>query len=160
MKRSIARALAALLATTTLAASPALAKPPAGPPPAYQYWEGRRAPPPGHEVRPAPPTGGAWDRRSGPPPNWGQREWDVRQRWLRTHGHDRYDHDSAVGLVAGTILGFVLGAAIADSKERQAAADARLNDPAWIAYCARKYASFDPYSGTYLGSDGLRHYCQ
>ena len=33
-------------------------------------------------------------------------------------------------------------------------------DPNWIAYCARKYRSFDPASGTYLGRDGDRHYCQ
>jgi hypothetical protein len=60
----------------------------------------------------------------------------------------------------GTVLGFVLGAAVADSQSQRNAAEARLNDPAWIAYCARKYASFDPYSGTYLGADGLRHYCR
>jgi hypothetical protein len=30
----------------------------------------------------------------------------------------------------------------------------------WYAYCASKYRSFDPASGTYLGYDGLRHPCQ
>ena len=29
----------------------------------------------------------------------------------------------------------------------------------WVAACARRYRSFDPDSGTYLGYDGLRHYC-
>src|SRR6516165_2873520 len=29
----------------------------------------------------------------------------------------------------------------------------------WIASCARRYRSFDPASGTYLGYDGYRHYC-
>jgi hypothetical protein len=28
-----------------------------------------------------------------------------------------------------------------------------------IAYCARKYRSYDPASGTFLGNDGMRHYC-
>ncbi len=80
--------------------------------------------------------------------------------WLGRHGHDRDDHDSATGLIVGTILGFVLGAAVSDTQTQRSAAEARLNDPAWIAYCARRYASFDPYSGTYLAADGLRHYCR
>ncbi len=29
--------------------------------------------------------------------------------------------------------------------------------PNWIAYCSRKYRSFDPRTGTFLGYDGLRH---
>jgi len=29
----------------------------------------------------------------------------------------------------------------------------------WIASCARRFRSFDPASGTYLGYDGYRHYC-
>lgn len=31
-------------------------------------------------------------------------------------------------------------------------------DPA-IAYCMRRFRSYDPYSGTYLGFDGYRHPC-
>ena len=31
---------------------------------------------------------------------------------------------------------------------------------AWINYCFSKYKSFDPYTGTYLGYDGYRHYCR
>jgi hypothetical protein len=27
------------------------------------------------------------------------------------------------------------------------------------AYCASRYASYDPASGTYLGYDGFRHPC-
>ena len=30
----------------------------------------------------------------------------------------------------------------------------------WEAYCFSRYRSFDPYSGTYLGYDGLRHPCR
>jgi hypothetical protein len=29
----------------------------------------------------------------------------------------------------------------------------------WVAACARRYRSFDPESGTYLGYDGYRHAC-
>ena len=32
--------------------------------------------------------------------------------------------------------------------------------PDWYAYCARKYGSFDPRSGTFLGFDGYRHMCE
>lgn len=28
-----------------------------------------------------------------------------------------------------------------------------------VAYCTRRYRSYDPYSGTYLGHDGYRHPC-
>jgi hypothetical protein len=28
-----------------------------------------------------------------------------------------------------------------------------------VAYCARRYHSYDPASGTFLGNDGARHYC-
>lgn len=31
-------------------------------------------------------------------------------------------------------------------------------DPA-VAYCMRRFRSYDPYSGTYLGFDGYRHPC-
>ena len=30
----------------------------------------------------------------------------------------------------------------------------------WEAYCFSRYRSFDPFSGTYLGYDGRRHYCR
>lgn len=28
-----------------------------------------------------------------------------------------------------------------------------------VGYCARRFRSYDPYSGTYVGYDGLRHPC-
>lgn len=31
--------------------------------------------------------------------------------------------------------------------------------PGWYDYCRAKFRSFDPKSGTYLGYDGLRHFC-
>ena len=34
-----------------------------------------------------------------------------------------------------------------------------LPDPATVAYCARRYRTYDAYSQTYLASDGLRHPC-
>jgi hypothetical protein len=30
----------------------------------------------------------------------------------------------------------------------------------WYSYCADRYASFDPGSGTFIGRDGMRHVCR
>lgn len=157
----IAIALAALMFSTSLTIAPAYAqRRREEPPPPYTYWEGRRDPPPGHDFRAREQQNDRWDDRQQPPPNWDRNEWSLRQRWLRQHGRDDDDHDSAAGLIVGVILGFALGAAVVDSQEQQTYATSRLNDPGWIAYCARRYRSFDPYTGTYLGADGLRHYCR
>ena len=32
-------------------------------------------------------------------------------------------------------------------------------DPSAAAYCAQRYRSYDPASGTFLGYDGMRHPC-
>ncbi len=129
------------------------------PPPPHDYWKDRRDPPPGHDFRPRPDPYPRWEDRHLPPPVWAPDAWSVRRSWLLRHGH-RVEDDSTAGLIAGVILGFALGAAVVDTMEEQQRAEARLNDPGWIAYCARRYASFDPYTGTYLGADGLRHYCR
>ncbi len=34
------------------------------------------------------------------------------------------------------------------------------HDPSWVQYCASRYRSFDPASGTYLARDGNRYVCQ
>ncbi|MGY5805449.1 BA14K family protein [Rhizobium hainanense] len=31
--------------------------------------------------------------------------------------------------------------------------------PAWMRYCYDRYRSFDSRSGTYVGYDGMRHFC-
>jgi hypothetical protein len=36
----------------------------------------------------------------------------------------------------------------------------RFKGPSWSIACARKYRSFDPWSGTFLGRDGERHRCR
>lgn len=161
MRRTMVSGIAAVFFVTSFTAVPAAAQSRRDqPPPPYSYWENRREPPPGHDFRRRDDRDGRWNDRQQPPPNWDRDEWELRQRWLRRHGHDDDDHDSAAGLVLGMILGFALGAAVVDSEERQNYAESRLNDPGWIAYCARRYRSFDPYTGTYLGNDGLRHYCR
>ena len=90
-------------------------------------------------------------------------EWNrrapERDRWVRSYNrkwHNRDDDDSAA-LIAG-IIGFALGAAIVGSQ--QEAEHARTADESWDSYCARRYRSYDPRSRTYMGYDGVRHYCK
>ncbi|CAO4152474.1 BA14K family protein [Methylorubrum extorquens] len=63
---------------------------------------------------------------------------------------------AAVGAgVAGLAAGAIIGGAIANSQAQAspgASADA-------VAYCARRFRSYDASSGTYLGNDGARHAC-
>ena len=142
------RLATALLMAASMLSAPAMAQP------------GRdRRPPSEHGVRPPPPPNTHWDRGHEPPPYWNNRQWAYRQDYLRRRHHRDDDNNATVGLVAGVILGFVLGAAITDSQERQAQAQSKLSDESWLDECARRYRSFDRQSGTYLGYDGLRHYC-
>ncbi|WP_245884253.1 BA14K family protein [Hartmannibacter diazotrophicus] len=36
----------------------------------------------------------------------------------------------------------------------------RAYSPSWYSYCSSRYQTFDPRTGTYMGNDGQRHYCQ
>jgi hypothetical protein len=74
---------------------------------------------------------------------------------------------AAVG--AGIVAGALLGAGIAASRPYYgpgpyyapgyyyAPPPVAYGDP--VAYCMRRYRSYDPGSGTYLGYDGYRHPC-
>jgi hypothetical protein len=68
----------------------------------------------------------------------------------------------AAGVIGGLALGAMLGAAASAPPPPPPAAyyEPDDGDDEWLAYCASKYRSFDPASGTYLGYDGLRHPCQ
>lgn len=56
----------------------------------------------------------------------------------------------ALGIVSGALIGGMLAAPPARSYY--------VEDDA-VAYCMRRFRSYDPASGTYLGYDGLRHPC-
>jgi hypothetical protein len=73
------------------------------------------------------------------------------------HGHRGYGYGYHHGggggaLLGGLAAGAIIGGAIAAS---QANAAAQQN----AAYCARRYRSYDPASGTYLNNDGNRYPC-
>jgi hypothetical protein len=70
----------------------------------------------------------------------------------------RYQDDSGAA-IAGGILGFVLGAAIAGSQQDHDYYRSHRNDRGWRTRCRQAYHNFDYRTGTYAGDDGYRHYC-
>jgi anti-sigma factor RsiW len=78
------------------------------------------------------------------------------QHWR--HGHRRHHYHGGGGgtgaLIGGLAAGAIIGGAIA-AGQAQAAQQAQQAH----SYCAQRYRSYDPRSGTYLGYDGYRHPC-
>ena len=66
---------------------------------------------------------------------------------------------AAAGVIGGLAAGALIGGAIA-SQGAQAQPLPRTQDPDYIAYCSRKYRSFDPIDGTFLANDGNRYPCE
>ncbi|SER17665.1 BA14K-like protein [Faunimonas pinastri] len=90
------------------------------------------------------------DWRGGPPPP-PRGHWDRDDDWRRHHRH----HGDAGAAVAAGAVGLAAGAIIAGQANRDRGTDVS----GYVSYCSQRYRSFDPNSGTYLGSDGLRHRC-
>jgi hypothetical protein len=67
----------------------------------------------------------------------------------RYYGRRHHDNDAGAA-IAGGILGLAAGAIIAGSVAQNSNA---------VQYCASRFRSYDPRSGTYLGYDGYRHAC-
>ena len=65
---------------------------------------------------------------------------------------------AAAGVIGGLAAGAIIGGAIA-SQGAQAGPLPKTQDPDFIAYCSRKYRSFDPIDGTFLARDGNRYEC-
>lgn len=101
-----------------------------------------------------------------------------RGGWRGDHDHDRH-FGRGVGFVAGLAAGSALGYGYYGPgySDDYAYNDYTYDDgypgyveqgPAYVAssgvadpaYCAQRYRSYDPASGTYLGFDGLRHPCE
>ena len=66
------------------------------------------------------------------------------------------------GRVAGDIVGGAIGTAdaIATAPFRALSGNPSYAMGADASYCAQRYRSFDPASGTFMGYDGRRHPCQ
>ena len=71
----------------------------------------------------------------------------------------RYEDQNAGAAVAGGILGFMLGAAIAGSSSDRDYYQAHRYNRGWRTRCRAAYPGFDYRNGTYLAPDGYRHYC-
>jgi hypothetical protein len=92
-------------------------------------------------------------------------------QWRR--GWRRGGRGIGFGIGAGLLGGALIGSAIAGSRyyydspyyyrrsyyygAEPAYAEPVYDDP--VAYCASRFRSYDPSTGTYLGYDGLRHPC-
>ncbi len=82
----------------------------------------------------------------------GPRHYSRRGYYGPRYGYYRRDRGSAAAAGAiGLATGAIIGGAIA-SQQAQAAQSQH-------SYCAQRFRSYDPRSGTYLGYDGLRHPC-
>jgi len=76
--------------------------------------------------------------------------------------NDRYYHnDFWPGEVAGNVIGGAIGTAgaIATAPFRAMTGNGSYAMAPNASYCAQRYRSYDPASGTYMGFDGRRHPC-
>jgi hypothetical protein len=98
----------------------------------------------------------------------GERRDDCSERLrYEQQSHHRYvwrgdhyeDQDQAGAAIAGGVIGFILGAAIAGSNSDRDAYNAHKNDRDWHDRCARAHSGYDSRTGTYVGPDGYRRYC-
>jgi hypothetical protein len=77
--------------------------------------------------------------------------------------YDNYQRDDFwPGRVAGDIVGGAIGAAdaIATAPFRALNGNPSYAMGSDVSYCAQRYRSYDPASGTFMGYDGRRHPCQ
>lgn len=111
---------------------------------------------------PRPSMGGGPRSFGGRTWQTGRAGWSGRRGWSGRHRHGFYP-----GFIGGAIIGSTLawpyyydpyyyddydyGFDTAVVGAGPSAAD--------VAYCSRRFKSYDPRSGTYLGYDGLRHPC-
>jgi len=83
-----------------------------------------------------------------------EKRWKKRRHHHRRHyrSYRHHHHGSNVGAgIAGFALGAIVGSALTQPSYRGSN---------WHAYCASKYRSYNPRTGTYTGYDGLQHRCR
>lgn len=104
------------------------------------------------------------------PRNWrGPRRYHDGRYWRQAdNGWYVYNDGAwiaagALGLAAGALLGATITQqqpAIVQSGAPATATGIPPWTPAWYSYCSRKFKSFNPETGLYLGYDGKYHYCR
>ena len=100
--------------------------------------------------------------------------WHGGGGWRGGYGHRGYGYRGwgAAPFVGGLAAGAIVGSAFAypryyapypgnyaDNYDYDTYADNYAGDGDAGAYCAQRFKSYDPRSGTYLGYDGQRHPC-
>ncbi len=70
------------------------------------------------------------------------------------------DGVNPVGRAQAEVDPRVVAGQVAVGAQAQAQPLPQTADPDFIAYCSRRYRSFDPVSGTFLANDGQRYPCQ
>ena len=107
---------------------------------------------------------------SGPSRSAAAASWAAAAGGSRKAASGDRDHDRrfgrGFGFAAGLAAGSALGYGYYDPYYYDDYAYDDYYDPGYVvssavdpAYCAQRYRSYDPASGTYLGFDGLRHPC-
>jgi hypothetical protein len=69
-----------------------------------------------------------------------------------------WGYGAGAAALGGLAAGAIVGGAIASQGAAQPLPQTQ--DPDFIAYCSRKYRSFDPVDGTFMARDGRRYMCQ
>jgi hypothetical protein len=82
-------------------------------------------------------------------------QWRRHGSWHHHHHWHRHG-PSGVAIGLGIAAG-IIGAGIAAAASAPPPVYVVPNDA--VAYCMRRFRSYDPASGTYLGYDGYRHPC-
>jgi hypothetical protein len=85
-----------------------------------------------------------------------RRYYGPRRYGYYPRGYYRRDYG---GAAAAGALGLATGAIIGGALAQQQAQPTYVAPNGGSSYCAQRYKSYDPASGTYLGYDGARHPC-
>lgn len=99
-----------------------------------------------------------WDRGRGR--SWGSARGRGRGRGWGTGWWHKDRPDAATSFWGGVIGGLVGQALRPDRQAQDVEGEIEPGTEAWYEYCTRRYRSFDPETGTYLGFDGVRKPCR
>lgn len=80
------------------------------------------------------------------------------KHWKHHHKHGHHGWGYGAAGVAGLAAGALIANSLAQPQVVYAAPPAYGSN--WYAYCASRYRSFDPRTGTYVGYDGYRRPCR
>jgi hypothetical protein len=98
-------------------------------------------------------------------PNESYSQYYYRRGYDRPYYRHHYRRGGGGDAVAAGVVGLAAGALIAGAIASQAQAQPvpprppGTVDPNVAAYCARKYRSYDSFTGTYLATNGMRYVC-